>query len=335
MDAAQVANLFQAFSQADASTTRRYGGTGLGLAISRRFCELMGGSLTVTSQPGAGSTFTVELPLEVADGAPDRGPQRARGPAVTPPAGNATGPLVLVVDDDPAARTLVSRVLSREGFAVAVASGGEEGLARARELQPAVITLDVMMPGLDGWGVLSRLKGDAATANIPVVMTTIVEERNLGFALGADEYFTKPIDWERFTTVLGRYRGRSGRASVLVVEDDPQSRELLRRTIEHQGWQVTEAADGRAGLVCLDTVAPALILLDLMMPEMDGFEFMDELRRRPGGLHIPVIVVTAKELTVEDRQRLDGDVAQILQKGVFSPEDLVREVRRMLEVRAR
>ncbi len=333
MSPSQVGQLFQAFSQADASTTRRYGGTGLGLAISRKFCELMGGSLSVESQQGKGSTFTVELPLEVQELPlhPVRpSPELPGGEAVPP----GKKPVVLVVDDDPAARNLVSRVLTREGFLVETASGGAEGLARARELRPAVITLDVMMPGLDGWGVLSQLKCDPATAGIPVVMTTIVEDRNLGFALGAAEYFTKPIDWDRFATVMGRYRPKVGNGAVLVVEDDPQSRDMLRRALTRQGWEVVEAPDGRKGLASLDQVRPALILLDLMMPEMDGFEFMDELLQRPEGPQIPVIVVTAKELTDQDRQRLNGDVTQILQKGAFSPDDLVREVRRLLQVRA-
>jgi CheY-like chemotaxis protein len=328
-----VANLFHAFAQADASTTRRYGGTGLGLAISRKFCELMQGSLTVASQLGQGSTFTVELPVEVAASPAEAAPALSP-PLPARPAPAATRPVVLVIDDDPAARNLISRVLAREGFAVSLAASGAEGLARARELQPAVITLDVMMPGLDGWGVLSRLKADPITAGVPVVMTTIIEDRNLGFVLGAAEYFTKPIDWDRFAHVIRRYRPRTECALVLVVEDDPQGREMLRRALSRQGWEVLEAADGRAGLACLDQLCPALILLDLLMPEMDGFEFMDLLRQRPDHRHIPVIVVTAKELTDEDCRRLDGDVMQILQKGAFSPDDLVREVRRLLEVSA-
>jgi len=328
----QVANLFQAFAQADASTTRRYGGTGLGLAISRKFCELMHGSLKVASQLGQGSTFTVELPCEVPTPAPGSGPPSPVPVAAAPRSSAADRPVVLVIEDDPAARALISRVLNREGFEVSLAANGAEGLARVRELQPAVITLDVMMPGLDGWEVLGRLKADPATARIPVVMTTIVEDRNLGFALGAAEYFTKPLDWERFANVLRHYRPRTGTPSVLVVEDDPAGRDLLRRTLERHGWEVIEAADGRAGLDCLERAFPALILLDLLMPEMDGFEFMDLLRQRPEGRRIPVMVVTAKPLTDEDRQRLNGDVTQILQKGTFSPDDLVREVRRLLEV---
>ena len=200
MTPAQLAKLFEAFAQAEASTSRRYGGTGLGLAISRRFCQLMGGDVTVSSRPGAGSTFTVRLPAVVAD-------PRAEAPAPAPAtAGDGAAGTVLVVDDDPAARRLIARHLGREGFRVEEAADGDAALRRARECRPRVITLDVLMPGMDGWAVLTALKADAELAAIPVVMLSVVDEKHIGFALGADEFLTKPIERQRLVSVLQKYR---------------------------------------------------------------------------------------------------------------------------------
>jgi signal transduction histidine kinase/ligand-binding sensor domain-containing protein/DNA-binding response OmpR family regulator len=322
----QMEKLFEAFSQADASTTRKYGGTGLGLAISRRFCQMMGGDITVTSQPGQGSTFTVSLPGQVAEPAPPAEAPRLGQAAVQ----SGSGPLVLVIDDDPTVRELMQRALGKDGFRVEVAADGRAGLEMARRLKPAVITLDVMMPSLDGWAVLSALKADPATADIPVVMLTIVEDKNMGFALGAADYFTKPIDWQRLGAVLHKYRKPSTAQTVLIVEDDERTRELLRRSLQKEGWQVEEAANGRLGLEQLAQQVPGLILLDLMMPEVDGFTFMKELRQRPDCAQVPVVVITAKDLTEEDRRRLNGDVTRILGKDSTSREQLIAEVRQLL-----
>ena len=322
----QLSRLFEAFSQADASTTRKYGGTGLGLAISRKFCRLMGGDLIVASQPGKGSTFTVTLPAEVAEpGTAADHPTSLSAP--TPHSAHRTPhSTVLVVDDDAGARELIARSLAKEGFRVELASDGRAGLDLARRLKPQVITLDVMMPGMDGWAVLSALKSDPATADIPVIMLTIVDEKQIGFALGAADYFTKPIDWSRLAATLQKYRRSPDAHTVMVVEDDPQTREMLRRALVKGQWQVLEAENGRVALEKLNGVVPAAILLDLMMPEMDGFEFMQRLRQRPAFRQVPVVVITAKDITEEDRRRLNGQVARILQKTQLSMEDLVREV---------
>jgi len=199
----------------------------------------------------------------------------------------------------------------------------------AKQLKPDVITLDVMMPGMDGWAVLSALKADSATADIPVVMLTIVDDRNLGYTLGAVDYFTKPIDWPRLTAVLRKHRRVNAAQTALLVEDDADTREMLRRGMEKDGWVVREAENGRRGLECLDEGIPGIILLDLMMPEMDGFTFTEELRKRADCVDVPVIVITAKDLTEEDHRRLNGEVQRILQKGSYGIDQLVAQVRKI------
>lgn len=220
-----------------------------------------------------------------------------------------------MIDDDPSVRDLMKRSLEKEGFRVEAAGEGVNGLQLARQLKPAVITLDVMMPHMDGWSVLSALKEDPATANIPVIMLTIVDDKQMGFALGAADYFTKPIDFQRLHRVLEKYRKPTNQQTVLVVEDDGGTREMLRRALEKEGWQVAEARNGKVGLEQLAKTTPTLILLDLMMPQMDGFEFLQALRLRGDGLSVPVIVITAKDLTEQDHRRLNGGVERIIQKG--------------------
>jgi CheY-like chemotaxis protein len=207
------------------------------------------------------------------------------------------------------------------------ARSGEEGIRLAKEHHPAVITLDVLMPGMDGWAVLTQLKADPLLSEIPVIMLTIMDEKQMGYALGAADYLTKPIDWERLAAVLQRYECARPPCPVLLVEDDPVMREMLQRRLEKEGWKVIEAENGRVALERMAERRPDLILLDLMMPEMDGFQFLDEIHKREDWRPIPIIVVTAKELTAQDRQRLNGSVEKILQKGAYSREELIREVR--------
>ncbi len=320
MTAEQMTRLFETFSQADASVARRFGGSGLGLALSRQLARMMGGDITVESEPGVGSTFVLRLPAQVEE--PRDAP--AAGAAERAPRAEAATATVLVVDDDEAVQDLMQRFLGREGFRVVATGRGDEALRLARELRPDAITLDVMMPGMDGWAVLAALKSDAATADIPVVMVTIVDDKNLGFALGAADYLTKPIDRDRLVAVLARHRREP---SVLVVDDDPDLRGLVRRALEREGWGVIEAADGRAALDQLEKHAPGLILLDLLMPRMDGFAVLAELRARPAWRQIPVVVITAKDLTAEERGRLHGQVERILAKGALGPDALLDEVR--------
>ncbi|MGI8603642.1 MAG: response regulator [Verrucomicrobiales bacterium] len=325
----QMDRLFEAFSQADASTTKKFGGTGLGLAISRKFCQMMGGDITVESEPGKGTCFTVTLPGEVEEPDPEPAATSLASAMPQSPIRNPQS-LVLVIDDDANVRDLMERSLARDGYQVVTAGDGHRGLELARDLRPALITLDVMMPGMDGWAVLTALKAGPATVDIPVIMMTIVDDKSMGFALGAADYFTKPIDWQRLAVALKKHRRSSTAQTVLVVEDDAATRDMLRRSMEKEGWTVIEAETGRRGLERLGESIPALILLDLMMPEMDGFGFMQELRARPDGRDVPVIVITAKDLTADDRCRLNGEVARILQKGATSTEQLLAEVRSLL-----
>ena len=319
----QVSRLFQEFMQADASTTRKYGGTGLGLAISRRFCQMMGGDITVESEVGRGSTFTIRLPAEVLSAQPVPLPRSATAPRAPAPAG-AT-PVVLVVDDDPTVRDMTERFLTREGFSVVTADGGREGLRLTRELHPAAITLDVIMPDLDGWTVLAAIKGDPLLADIPVILMTIMDEKNRGYSLGAADYMVKPVDRERLSVVLREIVGHGGRR-VLVVDDDDILRRGILQALEKDGWKVSEAENGRIGLERLAEALPDAIVLDLMMPEVDGFGFLEALRKRTEWHHIPVVVVTAKDLTEEDHRRLNGGVEHILQKDAPTRDEMLREV---------
>jgi len=328
MTSEQLGKLFQEFSQADSSTTRKYGGTGLGLAISDRLCRMMGGSIDVKSEPGVGTTFSVRLPADQ-PGVPDAVAIKM-GPA---PGGHAPERTnrILVIDDDATVRNLMRRYLSREGFEVVTAGGGLEGLEFARDLHPSVITLDVFMPDMDGWSVLQAIKQDAELSHIPVIMMTISDEKQKGFTLGASGYLTKPVDRAQLAQLLHRFKTMAGTPRVLIVEDDLNAREMMRRLLVGEGWGVSVAANGREALDRLTAESTNLILLDLMMPEMDGFEFLAEFRKNPKFASTPVIVVTAADLSLADRRRLNGGVEHILQKAAFGQEDFLQQIRSLVE----
>ncbi len=319
----QMGRLFREFSQADASTTRKYGGTGLGLAISRHFCRIMGGDITVASKQGEGSMFTIRLPRIVQTDAAIVPELRAEP---RPSVAEATeAPLILVVDDDATVRELVVRHLERAGFSTVVAKGGQEGLRLARELRPAAITLDILLPDLDGWTVLAAIKGDPSLTAIPVVLMSIVDQKNRGYALGAADYLVKPVDRTKLIETLTNICGpRAGR--VLVVDDDEVVRRGVSQTLTPIGWKVIEAEDGQAAVQSLLASRPDVIILDLIMPKMDGFEFLDQLRDRPDWQDIPVVVITAKDLADEDRNRLNGGVERIIQKN--DRDEMLRQVTR-------
>ena len=323
-------HVFEEFSQADESTTRDYGGTGLGLTISRRFCQMLGGDMTVTSQPGAGSTFSIQLPAEL-PGA--EGPQEE----LSQPTVNVVkesddvhqakhGSTVLVIDDDAEACEIIRRFLEKDDFNVVTALSGEQGLRLAHEVHPAAITLDVVMPDMDGWSVLRALKADPVLHTIPVIILTMIDDRTRGYSLGAVDYLTKPVDRGLLHKALSRYYCAEEVCSVLLVEDDIDTREIMARTLEKASWEVSEAGNGREALDIMSDLQPRLILLDLMMPVMDGFGFLAELRARSEWQQIPVIVITAKDLTADDRERLNGWVEEVLEKNAYSRDQLMERV---------
>jgi len=320
MTGEQLERVFDPFSQADASTTREYGGTGLGLSISRNICELMGGSLTAESVMGRGSTFTLRLPT----GIEEKGPGKLATNAAA-----AKSARILVIDDDENVQDIMQRLLNREGFRVFGATNGAKGIQMAKEIMPDVITLDVLMPGQDGWSVLNQLKSDPELANIPVVMQSMLDEPNKAFMLGASDYLTKPIERSRIIDVVRRLQNHDNRRA-LVVEDDIKTQTLMAEWLKGDGWEVHTAANGLEGLQQYLKIEPGLIILDLMMPAMDGFEFLEQIRQQPGAADASVIVVTAKDLDGEDLERLNGGVERIIQKGDHGIENILDEIKRYL-----
>jgi CheY-like chemotaxis protein len=324
MTAEQQAKLFEEFSQVDTLTARRFGGTGLGLAITRKLARMMGGDVTVTSEPGMGSVFTVRLPgggaATVAKGS--NSPETSHSPDTD---------CVLVIDDDDTARELIADGLKSDGFSVVTAAGGLEGLKRAKQLRPLAITLDVLMPDLDGWSVLAALRQDDELADIPVIMVTILDEQRRAAALGAAGYLTKPIDRRTLQRMIGRFRARARPTRILLVEDEDYQRDRVREWVEGQQWIVEEAANGREALACLQANKPDVILLDLLMPEMDGFAVIAALQEKPSWREIPVIVITSRDLDTKDRERLNSGVQSVLVKETFRPAELVERIRRLVQ----
>jgi signal transduction histidine kinase/DNA-binding response OmpR family regulator len=324
----KIDHVFEAFSQADDSTTRNFGGTGLGLPISQKFCRMMGGDLTATSEVGEGSTFTIELPAKV--DALEAAKAASIDVAADADSITSAKSSILIIDDDPIARDLISRTLKLDGHAVVTAGSGAEGLDLARKLKPSLITLDIMMPDMDGWTVLQKLKAEPELENIPVIMASIVADKNMGYTLGAVESLTKPIDRKLLLQTVRQYTLPKGTRHVLVVEDDEPTRTLQRRTFEENGWDVSEAENGAIGLQRVSERKPDLITLDLMMPVMDGFEFLLALRQNEENRSIPIIVITAKDLSDEDRQQLDGGVQYMIDKGNAKQNDLLAQVRNLV-----
>ncbi|ACS42239.1 putative hybrid histidine kinase; Domains: two PAS, two PAC, His KinaseA, ATPase and two REC (CheY-like) [Methylorubrum extorquens AM1] len=324
----QIGRLFERFSQADESTTRQFGGTGLGLAITRAFVERMGGTIGVESTFGAGATFTIRLPAELAAHEEEVEAESVAARVQEITEGEAhLHDVVLLVDDDPAARDLLQRFLEREGFRVRTANDGRAGLTLARALKPRAILLDIEMPRMDGWAVLHAIRTDPEIAETPVIITSVVNEFSLAHVLGATDYMVKPIDWGALKDAMERYRPVDREGSVLVVDDDADARERVRRTLQRDGWQVREAENGAAALESLDQVRPSLILLDLMMPVMDGFAFLGALRGRPDGDSIPVVVLTAKEITSEEKESLGRQADRLIVKGSMSLSEIGRQLR--------
>ncbi|RDV37505.1 response regulator [Bradymonadaceae bacterium TMQ3] len=326
----KIDELFEPFTQADNSTTRQYGGTGLGLTITQHFCRMMGGFIDATSSPGEGSTFSVHLPAPlVASEA-----LNAIDEAAALPRAARNDHTVLVIDDSETVHELLRRQLGRAGYRVVSAISGDEGLRMARAVGPSAITLDVMMPGRSGWDTLAELKYDPELAHIPVIMLTMVVDRKKGFALGADDYLVKPVSGDVLLRTLQRFELERGELQALIVEDDDATREVMDRTLQNAGWKTTTAIHGRQAIDRLRALdaknLPDIILLDLMMPEMDGFEFLEVLRAEPALSDIPVIVVTARQLSHKELHQLQQVTERVMRKGNFTGTELVEEVDRLV-----
>jgi PAS domain S-box-containing protein len=333
----ELEELFEPFTQADTSSTREHGGTGLGLTICRRFSEMLQGYLTAESEVGVGSTFTVAVPVgaESKEGPEAEGLhesseivfQEIEGLTDAVEESDGSDTTVLVIDDDPSVHDMMGRFLRSRGFSILSALDGEEGLALARSEDPDVITLDVMMPGQDGWSVLARLNSQEETSEIPVVMVTMIDDKSAGYALGAADYLVKPIQGQRLVDTLSKYRSESADGeTALVVEDDRDTREVVTRHLTRVGWEVAQAADGDEALEQLEKIEPSVVVLDLMMPHTDGFEVADKMRRHPEWEAIPVVVLTAMDLTDKEIARLDKSVEMIYEKGARSIQEIVQEV---------
>ena len=322
----QVDKVFQPFTQADEKTTRKFGGTGLGLTITKMFSEMMGGSINLKSIVDKGTTFTVSIPKTVID------PKKVKEEGDYSHTVNQQEAFtILVIDDDQDAQDLMKKFLKKEKYNILQASSGSKGLEMASQHQPDLITLDVMMPEMDGWEVLTALQNNEETRNIPVIMLSMLNEPDIGFSLGATDYLTKPVDWERLSAILDKHKIQTQSQSILIVEDDDITREMLKKSLEANDFKVVMAKDGKEGLEMVENSKPALVLLDLMMPEMDGFEFAENLRTNKKWLDIPVVVITAKDLTSEEHSKLKGNVEAIMQKGSYSKDELLSEIGRRIK----
>ncbi len=326
--------LFKEFQQVDSGVNRRQQGTGLGLALTRSFAILHGGEVRVQSEPGKGSLFTIDLPVEARS--PDRVSKATGGDVVSAP-GDVSRPLVIVVEDDPVAAELLTRQIERAGFRTEVARTGAEVVTLAKEHKPAAITLDILLPDVDGWEVLTRLKRDELTSDIPVLVVSVVDNPELGTALGALDYFVKPVDAKDLVNRLSNFNFKQkagGRqACVLVVDDEAANREWLKHVLEPAGFQVTLATGGQEGIELARSRIPDVVMLDLMMPEVNGFEVVEALSGHEATRSIPILVLTAKHLTNADIGKLDGRVSTILRRGSSGAADVLNQLQVVLKKR--
>ncbi len=327
-----IKRIFARFQQIDNKTAREYAGTGLGLALTKRFVEMHGGKIWVESDFGKGSTFTFTIPLR------SKSKTFQKEATLSDALENGKkGSLVLVVEDDQKSSRLLKDYLTCEGYKTATACNGKEAIDKARELKPMAITLNVNLAGESGWKVLEKLKEIPETKDIPVIVISILEERAQGFSLGAVDYLVKPITREPLVQTLKKHgltmRPETGPVNILVIDDEPKTVELVATVLEAEGYCVQKAYSGQEGIDWATRQGYDLIILDLMMPNVDGFDVVEELKRHAGSKDVPIIIATAKDLTEEDLLRLRGKVESIAQKGGFSKEDLLRDIKRIEKTR--
>jgi CheY-like chemotaxis protein/two-component sensor histidine kinase len=322
----KMEHIFEEFTQVDASTTRKYGGTGLGLAITRKFVEMHKGRIWAESQVGVGSTFHFTLPREQAE---------PETPVSLPTDLEARGEgkkLIMCIDDDPGVITLYKRYLEKQDYQVIGVTDPTRAVDEAKRLLPYAITLDVMMPQKDGWDVLAELKKSPEISNTPILVCSIIQDKTRGFSLGAADYLVKPITEDELRRALERVKRDRTVNTILVVDDEPSALQLLKRILAAQPqYKVLAATGGAQALAMVQSDKPDLILLDLMMPEIDGFAVLETVKSNPATHDIPVIVVTAKEITAEDRERLNGNMAALYNKGMFTAEQLLADIAAALQ----
>jgi signal transduction histidine kinase/DNA-binding response OmpR family regulator len=321
--------IFDEFRQVDGTSSRQYGGTGLGLSLVKKFVELQRGKIEVESTPGEGSCFTFTLPLRF-QGATIPSPIVNRDGSVIPP-----GDRVLVIEDDDDAYESLSGYLQAAGYVSIRARSGEDALRLARTMAPVAITLDLVLPGMGGFDVLRRLKADEVTSSIPVIVISMIDNRDLGVAFGADDYFVKPVDWPRLMRRLAEITASAAkqRARLLLIDDDVSIHDMLEQELTHAGYELEKAFSGAEGLVLAESSKPDVIILDLMMPGMSGFEVAELLKQHEQTAAIPIVVLTAKELTEADRQRLQAGTSTLVMKGSAAGARLIRAIR-SLDARA-
>jgi signal transduction histidine kinase/CheY-like chemotaxis protein len=324
--------LFDKFAQGDSSATREYGGSGLGLTISRSFCKMLGGDISIKSEVKKGSTFTVRLPSKY------RGKNELEkdleGEKIDEEnyiKETLSKKTILIIDDDPSIHDLLSIYLENKSYKVEKANGGECGLDIANKIIPDLIILDLLMPDTDGWEVLTKLKQNPRTREIPVIVASMIEDKKRCFGLGANEYILKPINRELLAKNIEKFIKHQKAYKVMIIEDDQNTREMLRALLPKNEWNIVEAENGRIALDKIYQVNPDVVILDLMMPEMDGFEFATKLKNNPVGKSIPIIALTAKMLKPKDYILLDGKIERILEKSSFNNEKLLRVLRKILQ----
>jgi signal transduction histidine kinase/CheY-like chemotaxis protein len=315
--------IFDEFRQLDTSANRTHGGTGLGLSLVRKFVHLQRGTVRVRSAPGEGSEFTFTLPLRFA-GTSIPTPIIGPGGVVIPP-----GDRVLVVEDEDEAFDTLRAYLQSAGYVPIRARSGEEALKLAAVMQPRAITLDLVLPGIDGLQVLRQLKGDGLTASVPVIVVSMLDNRDLALAIGAEDYFIKPVEWPRLLRRLSELasRGIRDHARLLLIDDDPDVHEVLGYELVREGYELARATSGEEALELVERSRPDVIILDLLMPGMSGFEVAARLREREDTARIPIVVLTAKEMNAEERERLRREIGSLVMKGSSAGARLIRAIR--------